>query len=61
MNRQDSLSQRISEIRDQLYGEFGLETLARALEVPEQTWRQLRAGRNNARSHLAQVPRYYWQ
>jgi hypothetical protein len=39
MNRQDSLSQRISEIRDQLYGEFGLETLARALEVPEQTWR----------------------
>ena len=38
MNRNASLAQRLCEIRHDLYGEHGAEALARALNVPIQTW-----------------------
>ena len=38
MNRNTSLARRVHEIRHYLYGENGLEGLARALGVPVPTW-----------------------
>ena len=38
MNRQASLTQRTCEIRGELHGECGRETLAAAWQSPTQTW-----------------------
>ncbi len=38
MNRNAQLAQRIREIRQDLYGENGVEAVARALNVPPATW-----------------------
>ena len=38
MNERTSLVQRICEIRRDLYGENGVEAMARALNLPPQTW-----------------------
>ena len=39
MNRKVGIAVRVREIRQDLYGEDGLENLAAALGVPTQTWR----------------------
>jgi hypothetical protein len=44
MSRNASLVRRIREIREDLYGEFGIEAIARALNLPEQTWRNFERG-----------------
>lgn len=44
MNRKFGLAYRVREIRQDLYGEDGLETLARALGVPAETWRNYERG-----------------
>jgi DNA-binding transcriptional regulator YiaG len=44
MNKQAFLACRIREIRERLYGENGAEMLARALNVPVQTWRNYERG-----------------
>jgi hypothetical protein len=44
MNRKAALADRMREIRLDLYGEDGLESLTRALEVPAQTWRNYERG-----------------
>ena len=38
MNRRASLACRVHEIREFLYGENGVDALARALRVPSATW-----------------------
>ncbi len=38
MNRKASLARRICEVRRDLYGEYGTDTLATALKIPSQTW-----------------------
>ncbi len=38
MKRKASLTQRIREVRNDLYGENGIEALALALDIPVQTW-----------------------
>ena len=38
MNRRAALSQRIRQVRNDLYGENGIEALALALNIPVQTW-----------------------
>jgi hypothetical protein len=44
MRRKAALADRVREIRLDLYGEDGLESLTRALEVPAQTWRNYERG-----------------
>jgi hypothetical protein len=38
MNSKTSLGRRVHEIRQHLYGEDGLDALARALRIPAPTW-----------------------
>jgi hypothetical protein len=38
MNRKASIACRVREIREFLYGDNGVESLARALNVPSATW-----------------------
>jgi hypothetical protein len=38
MNRKASLACRVREIREFLYGENGVESLAQAVKVPQATW-----------------------
>ncbi len=44
MNPKTSLVQRICELRRDLYGENGVEAVARALDLPPQTWRNYERG-----------------
>ena len=44
MNQKTPLVQRICEIRRDLYGDYGIESLAEALGVPPQTWRNYERG-----------------
>ncbi len=44
MARNASLVRRIREVREDLYGEFGIEAIARALNLPEQTWCNFEGG-----------------
>lgn len=44
MNHDKSLARRVREIRRYLYGENGLDALARALRVPVPTWRNYERG-----------------
>ena len=44
MNANPSLCRRIRELREDLYGEYGTESLAHALNLPEQTWRNFERG-----------------
>lgn len=39
-----SLARRLREIREDLYGEFGAQFLADALEIPAETWLNYEAG-----------------
>jgi hypothetical protein len=38
MNKRTKLACRLREVRQNLYGEIGLPKLARALEIPVETW-----------------------
>ena len=44
LSRKSGLADRVREIRQDLYGEDGLEFLARALGLPAQTWRNYERG-----------------
>jgi hypothetical protein len=44
MNRRLGIAVRMREIRQDIYGETGLEDLARALRVPPKTWRNYEQG-----------------
>jgi hypothetical protein len=44
MNRKASLACRVRELRDFLYGENGVDSLARAVKVPPSTWRNYERG-----------------
>ena len=44
MSRKVGIAVRVREIRQDLYGEDGLENLAAALGVPTQTWRNYERG-----------------
>ena len=44
MNAKASLNRRIREIRRELYGENGIEAVARALSLPPETWRNYEQG-----------------
>jgi transcriptional regulator with XRE-family HTH domain len=44
MQRRNGIAARVRQIRQDFYGEDGLEKLAGALGVPEQTWRNYERG-----------------
>ena len=44
MARKFGIAVRVRELREDLYGEDGLENLAAALGVPAQTWRNYESG-----------------
>ena len=44
MNSNASLVRRLRELRDELYGEDGADSLADALDIPSQTWLNFEMG-----------------
>jgi DNA-binding transcriptional regulator YiaG len=44
MSPNASLARRIREVRTDLYGEFGIESFARALNLPVESWRNFEQG-----------------
>lgn len=46
MSQVNSVGQRIHEIRTELYGDLGVEALAKALGIPSRTWLNYERGVN---------------